>query len=527
MSALDTLSSARLGRAAVQDGLIGANTSPWPQAVRLTIPPRGFRQKTDPGATLAFISSLGANLRLDCASPLPSPGLTPSTPRKTTIKSSPLLGPTLPLPTLGPSLISVTPPPESKEQQDKPPTSGKSSPRSRSSSGSKHQRIVSRRQQQDPLLPANYRVQHVTSPEAKQRALHVVAKTVSWTQTLLAIYSFTTHPLTLLGFLFCLLLIERCVQPAVLRTLAAGSNIPSQALRKSPRSITNASSRLRLANGGDYATGDYAFSMRHAELASRMNQQVATLQRQALSHAHGHSQGHSRGAAQQIPDANGFAWVWTFVGSAWIILSVGALVVVVWYVWRPYERLAQEVEGDQWLSDDDVMLVLRDTNTPEPDLKDDSGGGKIIGTLILSWQSRETSLKGGQGQRKRRAWRGWIRAWAVQSGYRGRGLGSALLREATRMLVAKGNGEGLWFAEDHAREFTPHPNLRLRRTLEASYSSRPDGLSFIVFANLDADAARVLGQTYNGAFERRERRARELLAGVVQDALPCSSWRKR
>lgn len=41
----------------------------------------------------------------------------------------------------------------------------------------------------------------------------------------------------------------------------------------------------------------------------------------------------------------------------------------------------------------------------------------------------------------------------MRSGSRGMGLGSALLREGVRLTAAKGgNVEGVWFADDFARE---------------------------------------------------------------------------
>lgn len=76
-------------------------------------------------------------------------------------------------------------------------------------------------------------------------------------------------------------------------------------------------------------------------------------------------------------------------------------------------------------------------------------GEEVIGVCLVEWVSGET----GSGRAKRkRAWRGEIRAWTVRLKYRGKGVGSALLEVAVGEARRKG-AAGLEFAEGHASEF--------------------------------------------------------------------------
>ena len=74
-------------------------------------------------------------------------------------------------------------------------------------------------------------------------------------------------------------------------------------------------------------------------------------------------------------------------------------------------------------------------------------GEETIGALVVDWISGESSR-----QKKKKAWRGEIRAWTVKLRYRGKGVGAALLEDAVREARKKG-AESLEFAEDHASEY--------------------------------------------------------------------------
>lgn len=74
-------------------------------------------------------------------------------------------------------------------------------------------------------------------------------------------------------------------------------------------------------------------------------------------------------------------------------------------------------------------------------------GDEVIGVLVLEWVSGESSRA-----KRKKAWRGEIRAWTVRLRYRGKGVGAALLEDAVKEARKKG-AESLEFAVDHASEF--------------------------------------------------------------------------
>ena len=70
-------------------------------------------------------------------------------------------------------------------------------------------------------------------------------------------------------------------------------------------------------------------------------------------------------------------------------------------------------------------------------------GDEIIGTAIVEWVSEDSR------QRRKKAWRGEIKGWAVRLRYRGKGVGSALLEEAVKEFRKQG-ADTIEFADDHA-----------------------------------------------------------------------------
>lgn len=104
------------------------------------------------------------------------------------------------------------------------------------------------------------------------------------------------------------------------------------------------------------------------------------------------------------------------------------------YRWctQGYLAAAESVDWD-WVEGADVFVT--------------KFGEEIIGALVLDWVSGESSR-----QKRKKAWRGEIRAWTVKLRYRGKGVGAALLEDAVKEARKKG-AESLEFAEDHASEY--------------------------------------------------------------------------
>lgn len=82
-----------------------------------------------------------------------------------------------------------------------------------------------------------------------------------------------------------------------------------------------------------------------------------------------------------------------------------------------------------WLGDADMIVT--------------KFGDEIIGTVVIDWISGESR------QKRKKAWRGEIKAWTVRMKYRRKGVGSALLEDAVKEAKKKG-AESIEFADDHA-----------------------------------------------------------------------------
>lgn len=96
-------------------------------------------------------------------------------------------------------------------------------------------------------------------------------------------------------------------------------------------------------------------------------------------------------------------------------------------------------------------------------------GDEIIGALVIEWVSGESSRS-----KRKKAWRGEIRAWTVRLKYRGKGVGTALIEDAVALARRKG-AEKIEFADDHA------------------------------------NSERILPSFFNAKFDDRERTARQAL----------------
>jgi len=158
------------------------------------------------------------------------------------------------------------------------------------------------------------------------------------------------------------------------------------------------------------------------------------------------------------------------------------------FMTKEYLFAAEAINWD-WLGDANVIVT--------------KFGEEVIGTVIVEWIS-------GEGRTKRKkAWRGEIRAYTVRLKYRNKGVGSALLEEAVKEARKKG-AETIEFADDHASKsdcccfgWNLNPTLTLFRE----------------------DSQRVLPSLYNASFDKREQRSRELLQDLLE-ASPGKSKRK-
>lgn len=122
------------------------------------------------------------------------------------------------------------------------------------------------------------------------------------------------------------------------------------------------------------------------------------------------------------------------LGKDWVAVGMavsGALVVYFAAARLLTQRYIERAEqlNWQWLGDADVFVT--------------KFGEEIIGALIIEWVSGESR------QKRRKAWRGEIKGWAVRMKYRGKGVGTALLEDAVREAKSKG-AESVEFAVDHA-----------------------------------------------------------------------------
>jgi GNAT superfamily N-acetyltransferase len=170
---------------------------------------------------------------------------------------------------------------------------------------------------------------------------------------------------------------------------------------------------------------------------------------------------------------------WSLVATSCAGVIMALLAGYRWCT-QGYLAAAESVDWD-WIEGADVFLT--------------KFGEEIIGTVVVDWISGESSR-----QKRKKAWRGEIRAWTVKLRYRGKGVGAALLEDAVKEARKKG-AESLEFAEDHASK--SYYSMIAVRIVEAN---------LFIFA----DSKRVLPVIYNTKFDERERRSRELLQDLLE-----------
>jgi GNAT superfamily N-acetyltransferase len=108
-----------------------------------------------------------------------------------------------------------------------------------------------------------------------------------------------------------------------------------------------------------------------------------------------------------------------------------ALLAALRYLTKDYIFAAEEINWE-WLGDADIIVT--------------KFGEEVIGTAIIDWVSGESR------QKRKKAWRGEIKAWTVRLKYRRKGVGAALLEEAVKEAKKKG-AETIEFADVHASEW--------------------------------------------------------------------------
>ena len=179
---------------------------------------------------------------------------------------------------------------------------------------------------------------------------------------------------------------------------------------------------------------------------------------------------------------DGTSGSYLLIGTTFAGVVVAVLLSVRWAA-GGYIDLAESVGRWTWLDEgndsdkeDELLLttygnepigaiVMRGVKDTEP------GAGSNGGTS----PKRSRKQNGGNGRIK-----GVIRGWTVKTRYRHKGVGTGLLEEAVKISGKRG-----W--------------------------SGP------VFANDHANHGRVLPSMFNGAFDKGDRQARELLARIVDD----------
>lgn len=106
---------------------------------------------------------------------------------------------------------------------------------------------------------------------------------------------------------------------------------------------------------------------------------------------------------------------------------------------KDYLSAAEEINWE-WVGDSDLLIT--------------KFGDEVIGTALIEWVSGESR------QKRKKAWRGFIKAWTVRRKYRNKGVGTALLEDAIKEAKKKG-AEGLEFDDLHASMLYTMMNIPL------------------------------------------------------------------
>ena len=171
--------------------------------------------------------------------------------------------------------------------------------------------------------------------------------------------------------------------------------------------------------------------------------------------------------------------------SAGIVMT---MLVSVRYLTRGYIEEAESVGTWKWL---DKGRDETDAIGNEDEIFLSKFGDVAIGALIMRGVKESTggSGSGNCSPRKRRQnssgknapITGKVRGWAVKYRYRRKGVGTELLEEAVKLCQERG-WQGPEFADDHA------------------------------------NSARILPKQFNGGFNRNEKKAKEMLVKIKEEA---------
>ncbi|KAJ9300683.1 hypothetical protein DTO271G3_1847 [Paecilomyces variotii] len=188
----------------------------------------------------------------------------------------------------------------------------------------------------------------------------------------------------------------------------------------------------------------------------------------------------------------------TVLGAFCYTLCILSAAFALAYVSRKYAYLATQSETRAWLIQPHRARHPPSSNNsskllPEDDILVAKYESRVVGALVFRIARTRAFMTGTpsstgftRGHRRRSSHSssarltGVIRAWTVKTSYRHRGIGTDLLRQAVEMCRRR-RLDGPVFADDHA------------------YS------------------VRVLPRMFDGAFERRDARARDLLTDVIEE----------
>ncbi|CAI7617692.1 unnamed protein product [Penicillium glandicola] len=161
---------------------------------------------------------------------------------------------------------------------------------------------------------------------------------------------------------------------------------------------------------------------------------------------------------------------WPYIAVICATAVLATLSIVIRLVAR-YNNEAEKVETLSWLYGHDPSKEVSTTTAEEdPAFNSDNGvtfvlvhrfGGRIVGALVMSIASsgiqphpknKARNLPTGQN------YSAFIRAWTVQTGFRGYGVGAALLNEAI-MICYEHKWKGPRFANSHANSLRVFPSI--------------------------------------------------------------------
>lgn len=122
------------------------------------------------------------------------------------------------------------------------------------------------------------------------------------------------------------------------------------------------------------------------------------------------------------------------------------------WMYRDLGREIMATSGNDdtgWLDADDELLVATATHTSAGlNTGGLDEGADIVGVLVLSW----VAVSRIAGARRKKSGKAFVRGWAVRPDAQGKGIGRALLKEVVKVCVRERGAEGVWFADDFARE---------------------------------------------------------------------------